>query len=146
MAESQTVAFLWRGRPNEHASGTRNYQRLRPISDAFAELGFGVEHVLYSDEMRDSVREQVLGVDGVLVWVDPISGNDNRSGLDELLREVSSHGVLVSAHPDAIERMGTKEVLYRTKHLGWGSDVHLYASAEELETRLPRSLLRARVG
>ena len=98
----------------------------------------------FSTAMRSatSVRERVLGVDGVLVWVDPISGDDNRSGLDELLREVSSHGVLVGARtPDAIERMGTKEVLYRTKHLGWGSDVHLYASAEELEARLPRSLL-----
>jgi hypothetical protein len=29
-------------------------------------------------------------------------------------------GVWVSAHPDVILKMGVKEVLHRTRHLGWG--------------------------
>jgi hypothetical protein len=36
----------------------------------------------------------------------------------------------VSAHPDVILKMGVKEVLHRTMHLGWGTDTHLYRSAE----------------
>ena len=36
------------------------------------------------------------------------------------------HGLWVSAHPDVILKMGVKEVLHRTKHLGWGTDTHLY--------------------
>ena len=36
--------------------------------------------------------------------------------------------------------MGTKEVLYRTKHLGWGMDTHLYASAAAFREQFPYSL------
>jgi hypothetical protein len=136
-----TIAFLWRGGPSEQPSETRNHERLQPITDAFAQVGIAVEHVLYADETRDAVRERLFGVDGVLVWVDPIAGDEDRSVLDTVLRDVASRGVWVSAHPDVIEKMGTKEMLYRTKHLGWGSDTHLYASGAELEERLPRSLL-----
>jgi hypothetical protein len=48
--------------------------------------------------------------------------------------------VWVSAHPDVILKMGAKEVLQRTKHLGWGTDTHLYRSAEALRAEFPRSL------
>jgi hypothetical protein len=33
--------------------------------------------------------------------------------------------------------MGVKEVLYRTKHLGWGTDTHLYRSAAEFRQEFP---------
>ena len=32
--------------------------------------------------------------------------------------------------------MGVKEVLYRTRHLGWGADTHRYDSALEFPQRL----------
>jgi len=38
--------------------------------------------------------------------------------------------------------MGTKEVLFRTRSLGWGSDVDLYQSPDELAARLPEKLSR----
>jgi hypothetical protein len=31
-------------------------------------------------------------------------------------------------------------VLHRTKHLGWGTDMHLYCSAEALRVEFPRHL------
>jgi hypothetical protein len=60
------------------------------------------------------------------VWVDPIHRGKTRTVLDAMLRDVASRGPWVSAHPDVILKMGVKEVLHRTKHLGWGSDTHLY--------------------
>jgi hypothetical protein len=138
--ESNVVAFLWRGGRGERPSETRNYERLQPMTEALVEVGVGVEHVLYSDERRDSVRSRLNLVDGVLVWVDPIAGDEDRSALDAVLREVSARGVWVSAHPDVIDKMGTKEVLYRTRHLGWGTDTDLYLSAAELAERLPQRL------
>src|SRR5215469_11763311 len=33
--------------------------------------------------------------------------------------------------------MGVKEVLYRTKHLGWGSDTHLYRTGAEFGAAFP---------
>src|SRR5215475_8644537 len=71
-------------------------------------------------------------MDGALVWVDPLSDSRTRTVLDPLLREVGSRGVWVSAHPDTILKMGTKEVLYRTRNLGWGGDIHLYETVDDL--------------
>ena len=48
-----------------------------------------------------------------------------------MLRDVALRGPRVSAHPDVILKMGVKVVPYRTKHLGWGTDTHLYRTAAE---------------
>src|SRR5258707_6298933 len=93
--------------------------------------------------MADEVRAQLLGCDGVLAWVNPLSDGQNRMVLDALLRDVASRGVWVSAHPDVILKMGVKEVLYRTKHLGWGSDTHLYRNAADFNDGFPARLQSA---
>jgi len=38
----------------------------------------------------------------------------NRSVLDGVLRDIASHGIYVSAPPDIVLKMGTKDVLYHT--------------------------------
>ncbi len=45
----------------------------------------------------------------------------------------------MSAHPDVILKMGVKEVLHRTRHLGWGADTHRYDS-KRLPRRIPVTL------
>jgi hypothetical protein len=52
-------------------------------------------------------------------------------------------GVWVSAHPDVILKMGVKEVLYRTKHFGWGTDTHLYRTAGVFREKFPLRLRSA---
>src|SRR5439155_5728191 len=98
---------------------------------------------VFDEEFVDEVREQLLHVDGVLVWVDPLSSGKNRTVLDAMLRDVAAHGPWVSAHPDVILKMGVKEVLYRTKHLGWGSDTHLYRTAADFNDGFPARLRSA---
>ena len=107
---------------------------------AFAALGVDAEPVVYADESVDEVRDQLLALDGVLVWVNPIEQGLDRSLLDPLLREVAAAGVWVSAHPDVILKLGTKQVLVDTRHMSWSSDVHLYRTAEELRAQLPARL------
>jgi hypothetical protein len=105
-----------------------------------AALGIEAKPALYADDIAGQVREQLLGCDGVLVWVDPLSQGRDRIVLDALLRDVASNGVWVSTHPDVILKMGVKEVLHRTRQLGWGTDTHLYREAgafrEEFSQRL----------
>src|SRR6185295_13809773 len=60
--------------------------------------------------------------------------------LDAMLREVAKTGVFVSAHPDVILKLGTKEVLCQTRDIGWGCDTHLYRSFEQLRAELPARL------
>ena len=93
---------------------TRNHSRLQPILGALTEIGLVVEPVLYSEEAAAGLVDHLCRFDAVLVWVDPISADDDRVALDALLRDVASNGPWVSAHPDTIMKMGTKEVLYRT--------------------------------
>jgi hypothetical protein len=134
------VAVVWRGAEAASPRETRNYERLGPVFDALTDVGVAVEPILYSDRMSTSLRDQLLAVDGVLVWVDPISGGEDRTRLDAVLREVAARGVWVSAHPDTIRKMGTKEVLYRTRTLGWGTDTDLYATEGDFRRRFPSSI------
>src|SRR6266436_437521 len=89
--------------------------RFGKVFQALAELGMRAEPAIYHDEVRDEIRRQLIRMDGVLVWVNPVEGERDRSVLDATLREVAASGVFVSAHPDIILKLGTKEVLYRTQ-------------------------------
>jgi hypothetical protein len=84
-----------------------------------------------------------MNADGVLVWVDPLHDGKNRTVLDALLCDVSASGSWVSAHPNTILKMGTKEILHQTRHLGWGTDTYLYRSAAEFSAAFPDRLRSA---
>jgi hypothetical protein len=131
------VGILWRGDRDSASQTPPQNHRLRPVFDALTALNIEPQAVVYSDEAASEVRDQLLRLNGVLVWVDPIMGEQDRSGLDAMLREVSSKGTWVSAHPDVILKMGTKEVIFRTRQLGWGADTHLYDSFDAFQERFP---------
>ena len=134
------VAILWRGdRDTRRAANPRN-NRFHRVFEEFAALGIHAEPAVYDEEIAAEVREQLLTVDGVLVWVDPIHQGKTRAVLDPMLRDVASRGPWVSAHPDVILKMGVKEVLHRTKHLGWGDDAHLYRTMAEFNDAFPPRL------
>jgi hypothetical protein len=137
------LALLWpRDAPKWHAAKPQNY-RLHRVFEAMAAFGIEAEPALYADDIADQVRAQLLRCDGVLVWVDPLSQGRDRSALDALLRDVAANGVWVSTHPDVILKMGVKEVLHRTRHLGWGTDTHLYRDAGALRKEFPQRLRTA---
>ena len=111
-----TIGLLWRGR-REEAPSARESTRLRAIFDALEAQGASTEALVFSEEVADQIRERVAALDAVLTWVDPIVAGRDRSVLDALLREAAAAGVYVSAHPDVILKMGTKDVLVRTKEM-----------------------------
>jgi Domain of unknown function (DUF6815) len=134
------VALLWRGDEVARRSASAETGRFAAIFAALAALGIDAEPVVYEDDVRDAVRARLAAVDGVLVWVNPIHEGRNRAGLDALLRDVAARGVWVSAHPDVILKMGTKEVLHRTRAMGWGCDTALYRSLDAMRAELPARL------
>jgi hypothetical protein len=136
------VGLLWRAEwdaPEANASIVESC-KLREVFGAFAALGVPAEPVIYSDDTIDAVRDRLLDLDGVLVWVNPIQDGLDRSKLDPLLREVADAGVWVSAHPDVILKMATKQVLADTRQMGWGTDTRLHRSSAELRHDLPARL------
>jgi hypothetical protein len=141
-ANAPRIGVLWRtewdpvveGRPIAESC------KLHRVFAALAALGAVAEPVVYSDEHVEQVRQQLLGLDGVLVWVNPIQQGLDRSKLDPLLQQVSASGAWVSADPEVILKLGTKEVLFRTRDMSWGTDTHLYRTLDELAEQLPARL------
>jgi len=134
------LALLWpRDAAKWNASASGEY-RLNRVFAELAALGIEPEPALYADDVVDQIRAQLLACGGVLVWIDPLFTGRNRTVLDAMLRDVAAKGVWVSAHPDVILKMGAKEVLYRTRHLGWGTDTHLYRTIAALREEAPRQL------
>ncbi len=134
------IALLWRGDRETRRQATPDNNRWRHIFAALAALNIRAEPAVYCEEAADEVREQLLTLDGVLVWVDPLSDGRTRFQLDAMLREVASRSVWVSTHPDVTQKMGVKEVLYATRHLGWGTDTHLYRSFAAFQEEFPHRL------
>lgn len=134
------VALLWRGDHQAQQDARAETSRLHAIFEALARRGIEAEPAVYSEDFADEIRDQLLRMDGLLVWVNPISADLRRDGLDELLREVSSAGVFVSSHPAVIDKMGVKAVLYRTKSLGWGTDTYFYETPEVFAAEFPQRL------
>ncbi len=134
------VAILYPGDHEARQNATPENNRLSSIFQALAGLEIHAEPAVYGDDFSEEVRQQLLGVDVVLVWMNPIQDGRDRSILDAMLLEVADAGIYVSAHPDIILKMGTKEVLYRTREMEWGCDTQLYTSIEQLRRELPASL------
>ncbi len=150
--EKIDIAVVWRGDRGAREAATPENNRFHRVFDELARFGIRAAPAVYDEAFADEVKAQLLEADGVLVWVDPLDDGRTRASLDDLLRDVAARGPWVSAHPDVILKMGVKEVLHRTRHLGWGTDTHLYRTAsvfwEEFPTRLattgPRVIKRNR--
>jgi hypothetical protein len=134
------IAILDRGDREARRRSAPEESRFLPLFQALSNLGAQAERAVYDEAFADEVRQQLMGVDAVLVWVNPLQDGRDRSVLDAILREVAAVGVFVSGHPDVIAKLGTKEVLYTTRDIGWGSDTHLYRSAGQMREELPARL------
>lgn len=114
--------------------------RFAALFTAFAAAGIAAEPAVYHDDFADEVAEQLLKVDGVLVWCNPIESGHRRDRLDANLRKIAQTGVFVSTHPDVILRLGTKDVLLDVRDLPFGSDAVRVDSLNQLADELPQRL------
>ncbi len=141
-ATANSLAILWRGDAQARRQATASNNRFFRIFNELAPLGIRAEPAVYSYDVKEAIRAQLLDVDAVLVWVDPMHDGLDRTALNALLSDVASRGPWVSAHPDVILKMGVKEVLHRTRHLGWGAETYLYSSVTDLLNEFPGRLGR----
>jgi hypothetical protein len=137
------IAVVWRGDRDARRTATPQNNRFYRVFEELDAVGIRAEPAVYDEAFEDEVRDQLLAVDGVLVWVDPLHAGKTRTALDALLREVAACGPWVSAHPDVILKLGVKEVLHRTRHLGWGTDTRLYRSIQAFREEFPQRLRSA---
>jgi hypothetical protein len=139
-AASPAIALLYPGDRAARDRADPAQSRFAALFEAFRVGGVHAEPAIYHDDFADEVAEQLRHVQLVLVWCNPIESGHRRDRLDTLLREVANAGVRVSAHPEAIVRLGTKDVLAETRDLPFGSDVHRVDSLDQLAAELPARL------
>jgi len=114
--------------------------RFAALFEAFASAGVSAVPAVYNDAFAGEVEAQLRGCRLVLTWCNPIEGGRRRDVLDAMLRRVADSGVVVSAHPETILKLGTKDVLFHTRDLPFGSDVCRIESLTQLEEELPERL------
>jgi hypothetical protein len=134
------VALLYPGDRAMRDRSDPSESRFAALFDAFARAGIDATPAVYHDDFADEVEAQLRKARVVLVWCNPIEGGRRRDRLDAMLRRVADAGVTVSAHPDAILKLGTKDVLFDTRDLPFGSDVQRVGSLAQLERELPARL------
>ncbi|MDP3069680.1 MAG: Cj0069 family protein [Opitutaceae bacterium] len=103
-----------------------------------------VRTLTYHTSSHDAVQREARACDAVLAWINPVEPQLDRAALDAFLRELSNVGVLVSAHPDVVLRIGTKDVLVTTQSLGWSVDATAHRSPEDFRASFPPKVRRER--
>ncbi len=138
--KNRRVAILFPADPKLRLATRLDQTRFTETAAALGAAGLDVIGAPYADDIAKDLRQQLLGCDGVLVWYNPVEGGRDRSQLNAMLRDVAARGVFVSTHPDVIDKIGTKEILYRTRKIGWGCDTRFHQSLEAMRSDLPASL------
>jgi uncharacterized protein DUF6815 len=135
---SPKVALVSRGDAKARARG--EFGKLEPLANALRAVGLRPEPCVYDESFEDEVRGQLMGCDAAVVFVNPIQDGARRDRLDALLEEAAAAGVLVSARPDVIRKLGVKAVLWRTRELGWSGDARFYETPQALVAKFPESV------
>lgn len=130
---NSSIALMIFGEPGS-ARNALTEEKYRKLAGHFIEKGFLVDSVLYHDSFADKYKTELLKYNAILVWVNPIEQGSDRKILDALLTKLSEKGCFVSAHPDTILKMGTKEILFHARNTDFGGDIKLYHSFEEFRS------------
>lgn len=139
--DRRRVAILFPADASQGLATDIMRSRLAGVATALTAAGLEVVGAPYADPFAGPVRTLLQSANAVLVWFNPIEAGRDRSILNAMLRDVAGTGVRVSAHPDVIDRIGTKQVLYRTRNMGWGCDTRMYANADAMRAGLLDTLL-----
>ncbi len=134
------VGIILPGDPNNPDSLSKEKRNLHGLFDYLAKENIITQLFVYNDTITSEIETKLQKMSAILVWFNPIENGIPRTKLDAMLRRLSNHNIFISSHPDVILKLGTKEVLFSTKELSWGSDVELFHSENEMKTKLLQKL------
>jgi hypothetical protein len=115
-------------------------EKYRALAEAIERQDWSVRTLNFHPACIAGLDSEAKACDALLVWINPIEPGLDRAELDEFLRRVAAQGVLVSAHPDAILKIGTKDVLVETQSVGWTVDARSYGDVREFASLFPRAV------
>jgi hypothetical protein len=132
--KNYSIALMIFGEPGS-ARNALTEEKYKKLAAHLIEKGFNIDSVLYNDTISDKLAKDLARYNAILVWVNPIEQQGDRKILDALLVNLSAQGCFVSAHPDTILKMGTKEVLYKIRETEFGGDTKLYHCFDDFKER-----------
>jgi hypothetical protein len=134
------LALVFPADPGERGRTRLETSRHAETGAALAAAGLDVVGAPFAHDFVPEFEARLAGADAILVWCNPIEAGRDRSVLNGLLRTAAKNGAMVSAHPDVIDKIGTKDVLHLTRNMGWGCDTRRYDGAGALRAGLAESL------
>ena len=75
------IAIVYPGDRDARRCATRENNRFAALFSAFASQGVDAQPAVYNLAQANELRDQLLRVDGALVWVDPIESGLSRAPL-----------------------------------------------------------------
>lgn len=142
--KAYSIAILVFGETNSGRNALTE-DKYMGLALAFTEKGIRVDSVIYNDRLAERLAKELLQYQAILVWVNPIEQGNDRKRLDALLMELAKKGCLVSTHPETILKIGTKDILYKTRNMDLGGDVRQYSSFAEFKERFLLSAPQMRI-
>jgi hypothetical protein len=136
------IAIVFPADSKELAATQVDNTRLAGIAQALGDAGAEVISAPFCDEIASEIEARLRSADLALVWYNPVESGRDRSCLNAMLRSIAAQGVKVSAHPDVIDKMGTKDVLWQTRQMSWSTDLRRYSSMDAMRAELPELLER----
>jgi hypothetical protein len=137
--KNHSIAIVIYGEPGSTKNALTE-EKYSKLTVGFIEEGFDVHSICYHNSLADPLSKELMKYAAILVWVNPIEQQGDRKRLDTLLKEVSAHGCFVSAHPDTILKIGTKEILYKVKDEEFGMNTMLYHSLNDFKEKFLNSI------
>ncbi|HWI93963.1 MAG TPA: Cj0069 family protein [Flavisolibacter sp.] len=137
--QTPLVALMIYGEPGSSRNALTE-EKYKKLAEKFIEREYNLHSVCYHDSVSDALSNELTKFDAILVWVNPIEQQGDRKRLDGLLKDLSDRGVFVSAHPDTILKIGTKEILYKVRNEEFGMDTRLYPSPEDFKENFLTSI------
>jgi hypothetical protein len=126
------IALMIFGEPGS-AKNALTEEKYKKLAAHFKEREFDVDSVIYHDSLSAKLTKELTRYKAILVWVNPVEQGHDRKILDALLTNLAAQGSFVSAHPDTILKLGTKEILYKVRETQFGGDIKLYRSFEDFK-------------
>jgi hypothetical protein len=128
---------------DQQARDAASEDKYRLLVEKMRERGWDVRTLTYHGTRREAVRREAEECDAVLTWINPAEPQLDRAALDAFLRELASDGIFVSAHPDVILKIGTKDVLAATQAVSWSVDAISHPSLVEFRHHFPATVGRS---
>mmetsp|Transcript_61712 Transcript_61712/g.151897 ORF Transcript_61712/g.151897 Transcript_61712/m.151897 type:complete len:451 (+) Transcript_61712:337-1689(+) len=113
-----------------------------PMCNSVIERGWSCWPIFYSDAVHDAILDFTAGFDGYISRVNPdVYEGVSMQRYEELLSQLGESGLAAMPHPRLMQKFGSKDALFKIRHLRTGlPDTTAYYDEEAFRETFPANL------